>query len=441
MWFFSFIYVHSIFIEILTLFRLVRWLVLVQNIKDFPRHVSLGSVSSGLIAWLFGATGPLLIVLQAATQGHLTSLEVTSWIFGIYLVPGLLTLFQAFIFRQPIGYAFSIPGAVLVGATLVHHSFSQVIGAYIVTGVIILLLGISGVVKKVMKFLPMPVMMGMVSGVLLPFGIGLFKAVLNNPLLNGTPLLVFLLLSFAPGVAKKFPPILGAIIATAVMLCVSHSVHGHGASVGIAVPHLYMPAWDLSTMGQLVLPLVLTVVAIQNAQGIAVLASEEYHPPINSMTKWSGIGSVVTGFFGAHTVCIAGPMTALLASEGAGPKQSKYTAAVTLGILSILFGLFAPLAASIPNMIPLSTISMLGGLAMIGVLTDSLHMSFHAKFKKSALFSFLITVSGITVLHVGEPFWGLVGGTCVSYLLEKEDYRETAKTVSLPPKTEQPKVS
>ncbi|WAH37568.1 benzoate/H(+) symporter BenE family transporter [Alicyclobacillus dauci] len=397
--------------------------MLVQSVKEFPRHVSLGSVSSGLIAWLFGVTGPLLIVLQSATEGHLSSMQVTSWIFGIYVIPGLLTLLQALVFRQPIGYAFSIPGAVLVGGTLVHHSMSQLIGAYIVTGAIILLLGVTGVVAKVMKVLPMPVMMGMVSGVLLPFGVGLFHAVLNDPVVNGIPLVVFLLLSFVPGLAKKFPPILGAIIATAITLCLSHAVHLHGVSVGIAVPHVYTPAWNMATMGQLVLPLVLTVVAIQNAQGIAVLESEQYQPPINSMTRWSGIGSVITGFFGAHTSCIAGPMTALLASEESGPKDSKYTAAVTLGILSILFGLFAPLAASIPNMIPTSTISMLGGIAMISVLTDSLHMSFSGKFKKSALFSFLITVSGITILHIGAPFWGLVGGTCVSYVLEKGDYK------------------
>ncbi|GMA64609.1 benzoate/H(+) symporter BenE family transporter [Alicyclobacillus fastidiosus] len=408
--------------------------MLAGTIREFPKHVSLGSLSSGLIAWLFGVTGPLLIVLQAATEGHLSASEVTSWIFGIYVIPGLMTLLQAFVFQQPIGYAFSIPGAVLIGATLVHHSYAQVIGAYIVAGLIILLLGLSGVVERVMRVLPMPVMMGMVSGVLLPFGVGLFKAVVANPMLNGIPLVVFLLLSFAPGIAKKFPPILGAVIATGVVLALAHEVHTQGVSFGVAAPHLYKPAWSVSTMGQLVLPLVLTVVAIQNAQGIAVLKSEDYTPPINSMTRWSGIGSVLNAFLGAHTTCIAGPMTALLAGSESGRKEAKYTAAVTLGVLSVLFGLFAPLAASIPHMIPTSTIQMLGGIAMISVLTDSLHMSFVATFKKSALFSFLITVSGVTIARIGAPFWGLVGGTCVSFLLEKGDYKKvTNRELEHPP--------
>jgi benzoate membrane transport protein len=236
--------------------------LILQSVKQFPKFVTLGSVSNGLIAWLFGVTGPLLIVLQAASQGHLSSTEVTSWIFGIYVVPGVITLLQAFVFRQPIGYAFSIPGAVLIGATLAHRPFSQVIGAYLITGALILLLGMTGVVEKVMRVLPMPVMMGMVSGVLLPFGVGLFKSVISSPVLNGIPLLVFLILSFVPGISRKFPPILGVIFTAAILLIVMHRIHLVGTSVSMAMPHIYTPTWNIATIGQLVLPLVLTVIAI-----------------------------------------------------------------------------------------------------------------------------------------------------------------------------------
>jgi benzoate membrane transport protein len=398
-------------------------LVLFKGVKNFTKHYSVGSFASGLIAWLFAVTGPLLIVLQAAVQGHLTLAETTSWVFGIYMIPGLITLYHAFRFRQPIGYAFSIPGAVLIGSSLANHSFAEVIGAYIVTGVLIYIMGITGAVKKVMAVLPMPVMMGMVAGVLLPFGVGLIQAIAANPIVNGIPLLVFMGLSFFPAIAKKMPPILGAIAATVILLLLSGSIHSAGLSFAVATPHLYMPSWNLPAMGELVLPLLLTVVAIQNAQGIAVLKSAGYEPPVNAMTAWSGIGSVANAWVGAHTASVAGPMTALMSGPESGPKQSRYTAAVTLGLLSVLFGLFAPFAASIPDIVPYSTIQMLGGLAMISVLTDSLHMSFSAKFRKSALFSFIITISGVSLFHIGAPFWGLVGGTFTSFLLEPNDYK------------------
>jgi benzoate membrane transport protein len=394
-----------------------------KNIVEFPRLLSIGSISNGFVSWLFGSTGPLLIVLQAASKGHLSDSAITSWIFAIYGVGGLLTLILSFYYRQPIGYAFSIPGAILVGASLSHHSFSQVVGAYLVTGIVIFLLGLSGMIDKLMKVLPMPVMMGMVSGVLLPFGTDMFRSVLENPLLNGIPLLVFLILSFFVKLSKKFPPILGAILASILLLKVLPGIPVQGISFSMAVPHVVLPSFNFSVMGELVIPLVLTVIAIQNAQGIAVLESADYRPPINSMTSWSGIGSIVNGFLGGHSACIAGPMTALLASKESGIKENRYTAAIVLGILSCLLAVFAPMAASVPHLIPSSLIKMLGGLAMINVLIDSLKMSFSERFKTGALFSFLITISGISIFHIGAPFWGLVGGTLASFFLDRTDLK------------------
>jgi benzoate membrane transport protein len=393
-----------------------------QNLYEFPKLLSIGGISSGFVSWLFGATGPLLIVLQAASKGHLGAETISSWIFAIYFIGGLLSLFFALYYRQPIGFAFSIPGAILVGNSLGHHSFSQAIGAYLVTGIVIAILGMSGIVTRLMKVLPMPIMMGMVSGVLLPFGTSMFSSVTSSPIVNGIPLAVFLVLSCFGNFAKKFPPILGAIIASVILLKFNHAIHLDGVSFGIATPKFFAPSFDVSTMGELVLPLVLTVVAIQNAQGIAVLNSTGYKAPIGSMTTWSGIGSIVNGFFGAHAACIAGPMTAILSGKDAGAKPARYVSAIVLGVLSCLFGLFAPMAAAIPHMIPTSVISLLGGLAMINVLTDSLHMSFSSKFKIGALFSFMITVSGISIMHIGAPFWGLVGGMIASLLMERKDF-------------------
>jgi benzoate membrane transport protein len=397
-----------------------------KNIVEFPRLLSIGNISNGFVAWLFGATGPLLIVLQAASNGHLSDSAITSWIFAVYGIGGLLSIGLSFYYRQPIGYAFSIPGAILVGASLSHYTFSQVVGAYLVTGIVIFLLGISGMIDKLMKVLPMPVMMGMVSGVLLPFGTDMFRSVLDNPLLNGIPFLVFLVLSFFGKLSKKFPPIVGAILTSIVLLKVLPGIQVHGVSFSLAVPHVVFPSFNLSVMGELVIPLVLTVIAIQNAQGIAVLESANYLPPINSMTSWSGIGSILNGFMGGHSACIAGPMTALLASKESGLKENRYAAAIVLGILSCLLAVFAPMAAAVPHLIPSSLIKMLGGLAMINVLIDSLKTSFSGGFKSGALFSFLITISGISLFHIGAPFWGLVGGTLASFFLDRTYLKPSA---------------
>lgn len=387
-------------------------------------------MSGGVVAWLFGVTGPLLIVLQAAENGNLSFAETTSWVFSIYVVGGLLTILLSIYYRQPIAVAFSIPGAVLVSTTMLHHSFSDVIGAYVVTGLLVLVLGLTKVVDKIMNILPMPVMMGMVSGVLLPFGVNIFTAITDNPFINGTIFFAFLALSFFQLFVKWFPPILGVIVVAFALFFIFDLGDFSGIQFGIAQPGIFLPSFNMATMGELVIPLALTVIAIQNAQGIGVLKSMKYDPPVNAMTNWSGIGSLVNSVFGAHSACIAGPMTAILADDNTGPKEGRYAGAVIMGILWVLFGLFAPVSTSLTNAVPASFINLLGGLALIGVLQNCLQMTFSGSFKIGALFSFLITISGVTVLGVGAPFWGLVGGTLVSFLLEPKDYANFIKRQS-----------
>ncbi|MED4602842.1 benzoate/H(+) symporter BenE family transporter [Paenibacillus validus] len=385
---------------------------------------SMNHCTSGFIAWLFGVTGPFLIILQSAAQGQLQPEATSSWVFAVYATGGALTIMLSVLYKQPIAVAFSIPGAVLVGTSLSNHPFNVVIGAYVLTGLLILLLGMVGLVEKLMKSIPLPIMMGMVSGVLLPFGSNVVTSLKDAPLLNGLTLLTFLVLSYFTRWAKRIPPILGAIAVSAVWLIFFGGSPAGEIVFRIAKPHVYSPAFDWSTIGELVIPLAMTVIAVQNAQGIGVLRGDGYEPPVNAMTRWSGIGSLANALMGAHSACIAGPMTAILTDEKNGPKEHRYLGSIVMGALWVLFGLLAPMAVLLTDSIPASLIKLLGGLAMIGVLVNSLQMSFSAGHKLGALFAFMITLSDITLFRIGAPFWGLAGGIVFSFILEKQDWRK-----------------
>ena len=71
----------------------------------------------------------------------------------------------------------------LVGPALGHLSFPEVIGAFLATGVLMLLLGLSGWVRRAMDAVPMPIVMAMVAGVFLRFGVDLVLA-LRDELLD-----------------------------------------------------------------------------------------------------------------------------------------------------------------------------------------------------------------------------------------------------------------
>ncbi len=365
-------------------------------------------------------------MLQAAAQGRLSSAIVTSWVFAIYVTGGVLTMVLSRIYQKPIAFAFSIPGAVLVGTTLANHSFESVIGAYIVTGLLVLVIGLTGTADRVMRLIPLPIMMGMVSGVLLPFGLNIVTSVQAEPVLNGLPLIAFLVLSAFAAIARRIPPIAAAIVVSALVMFFMDMMPQQAVSLQVAVPQWITPQFDLGVIGELVIPLAITVIGIQNAQGIGVLHSAGYVPPVKAMTVWSGIGSLANGFMGAHSACIAGPMTAILTDKENGEKQYRYYGAMVMGLLWIVFGVLAPTMVQLAESIPASLIQLLGGLAMIGVLMQSLQTSFSSTHKMGALFAFLITLSNISIFQIGAPFWGLVGGMIVSWVLDKADWRKSS---------------
>src|SRR5215208_7298840 len=121
--------------------------------------------ANGFIGFVFAATGPVAIILSVGTSGGLSPAELASWIFGVFFINGLITLGMSWRYRQPLAFFWTIPGTVLVGPSLQHLSFPEIIGAYYATSLLILALGLSGWVKRAMQAVPMPIVMGMVAGV------------------------------------------------------------------------------------------------------------------------------------------------------------------------------------------------------------------------------------------------------------------------------------
>ena len=115
-------------------------------------------------------SGPAAVTLAVGAAGGLSQAQMASWVFGMLLSAGLATLVMSLLYRQPLGFAWSIPGTVLVGPSLQHLSFAEVVGAFFGCGVLVLALGLTGVMRRVMAALPMPIVMAMVAAVFLRFG-------------------------------------------------------------------------------------------------------------------------------------------------------------------------------------------------------------------------------------------------------------------------------
>jgi benzoate membrane transport protein len=392
-----------------------------QNRGLSPVFTDFGGVYfvNAVVAFLFAASGPVAIILAVGARGGLAPSDLSSWIFGAFFVNGLISIGFCWWYRQPLVFFWTIPGAVLVGPALVHLSYAEVIGAFIATGFLMLALGLSGWVRRAMEAVPMPIVMGMVAGVFLRFGLDLVLAIRDDFWIAAPMAAAFLALSASPRLARLLPPLIGALVVGGIMVGALGRFEAGPETQGLAQPNLYGPAFSWRAMVELVVPLAITVLIVQNGQGITVLRAAGHAPPVNAVTAACGAGSIVTAFVGTVSTCLTGPVNAILSSSG--EKHRHYTAGIFVGLLALAFGLFAPVFTGLMLATPKAFIAALAGLAMLRVLQTAFAVSFRDRFALGALVTFLVTVADVPIFNIGAPFWGLVIGYGASRLLERGD--------------------
>lgn len=391
-----------------------------SGLKDFSKGLNTKSITTGIISGIWGAAGPCIIVISAAKAAGYTDPQTISWLFGNLFFAGCIGVFLSLYYKMPIAGGFSIPGASMLASSLVGFSFNEASFAFIMGGIIILILGLTGLIGKVMRFLPLPIVMGMIVGVMLRFGTGIATSIVASPIVAGVAVLAFFLV---PRVIKKASPLLSAFAAGVIVAIITGAFTGDFEAIGYVAPQIAKPSFNPATILSVSVPLAALVIGAENSQGMGCLFAQGYKTPVNSMTVASGVGGVCAGFVGAHNANIAGPMTCMCSSPDAGddPKY-RYTASVINGISFIIFGLLASYTLTFLTMFPTHLLDALAGLTMINVLLNSIDDAFGTgRCRIGALFAFFIGASGITVFNIGAAFWGLVGGVVISFLAERDD--------------------
>lgn len=399
-----------------------------SGLRDLGSSLGIKPISAAVVAAIFGCSGPALVVIGAAEAGGLTPGQTVAWLFGIYFFGGLISLVMALYYKLPVVGAYSIPGAAMLAAALPNFPFNQIVGSFIMAGIVVLVLGLTGLVGRVMRWLPMPIVMAMIAGALIRFGIGTVTASMTLPVVVGGTIIAFFL---SARLVKQVPPVLTALLVGLLLTWMTSAFVADARTVtGFIAPELTTPAFSIAAFFAVALPLAILVVGAENAQATGVLMAEGYRPPVNAMTIISGIGGIVAGMVGAHNANIAGPMTAICSSEQAGErKEARYSAAVINGILFGSFGLFASIAIPLVTKLPPPLITAVAGLAMIGVLTASFQEAFDKArgHQFGALVALLVAMSNVNILNISAPFWALLAGVVVTLIADRKPQPELAK--------------
>jgi benzoate membrane transport protein len=379
------------------------------GLRRMWRDFGLTYAANGFVGWLFAVTAPVAIILSVGSRGGLSEAEIASWVFGVFFVNGLISILFCWLYREPLVFFWTIPGTVLVGPSLAHLSFAEVVGAFYLTGSLMFVLSITGWVRR------------MVAGVFLRFGLDLVRALHDDFVIAGPMAITWIVLSVAPALGRRMPPLIGALlVGVGAALIDGRFAAGTFAGLDIIQPVIQAPAWSLAAAIELVVPLAITVLVVQNGQGIAVLRAVGHQPPVNAITAACGIGSVVSAVFGGVSSCLTGPTNAIVSSSGENARH--YTAGIFVGLLALVFGLLAPTFTRFLLDAPAAFVMTLAGLALLKILQAAFSTCFGDRFTLGALVAFLVTVADLPLFNIGAAFWGLVAGILVSRLLERDDF-------------------
>ena len=397
-----------------------------RNLRDLPRCMTTSALSAGFVATLLATTGPALLVYQAAKNAGYPDAIVDSWFLANYVGAGLLSLLLAILYREPICGASSIAGSAFLATALAGFTLPEAVGAFLVSGLLITLLGVSGLFDWVMERIPNEVIMGALAGILLQFGIEVFASLPGQPLLVGAMVTAYIAGSrFVP----RLPSALLALLAGLIIASLNGQFDLVSIRFSLSQPVLVAPSFSLGAFLSLTLPLTLLAVATQNAPGVGILWANGYRPPVNAITIFSGVGSILTAPLVNHGLNIAAPMTAVCADPRVHPDpHNRYTATVVQGIYFLAFGLVSATAISLIQALPDALITGVAGLALLPVILQAFRLSVgQSRHTLAAGFALLIGASNLSILGINSAFWAIVAGLLASFILKQESEDESGE--------------
>lgn len=365
-----------------------------------------------LVAVSFSATGPVAIIIAAAKQAGLDVHQTSSWIFSALAVNGLASMFISWKTKQPLVFLWTIPGTVLAAPVIAQYGLGAAIGVYFGCALVLVILAATNAIVLLDRWVPMPVVMAMIAGLFMRYALAIVTQSVALPVVGGAMVLAFLALLWASQSRPIWlPPIIGAAIAGSIALFFT-GFHWPASTVErwIATPQLTAPVWSGGAMSELLIPMLVTILFVQNAQGIAVARSAGYTVSVHVVTYSSAFLTCITAPFGGCPSVLAGPCNAVLVSDG--PAGRHWIAAMTACAFFVLIGMISSAYAGLLTSLPAAFTAILAGLSMLSVIQRSLVTAFTSNISFSALVTLVVTLSDISLFGIGSAFWGVLIG-CV----------------------------
>jgi benzoate membrane transport protein len=380
--------------------------------QDAARQVSGQAVSAGLVAAIVGFASSFAVVLKGLSAAGASQAQAASGLMALAIAMGLAGIALSLWKRMPIGVAWSTPGAALLASTgAVDGGFAAAIGAFLVTGGLLVLSGALRPLGRAIGAIPAPLANAMLAGVLFGLCLAPVRALVALPMQAGIVVLTWLIV----GLFRKLWATPAALLVTIIVIALDPASKPVAMSQILSQPVLTLPVFTWQAVLGIAVPLFIVTMASQNIPGMAVLNANGYRPDAGALIQITGWFSLAATPLGGHAVNLSAITAALCAGPDADPSPARrYWASVACGAAYVLFGIVAGAAAAIAAAAPPVLIEAVAGLALLGSLAAALHAALDKpEAREAAIVTFIVTTSGFALFGIGAAFWGLVAGGLV----------------------------
>lgn len=387
-----------------------------QSISGPSGREYLQPIMAGALAAIVGYASTFTLVLAALTAAGASPQQAGSGLMSVCIAIGILNVVVSARMKLPVSFAWSTPGVAFiltVGEPV--GGFPAVAGAFLVAAALIVLTGLIQPLARLIAAIPAAIANAMLAGMLLTLCLAPITAVAEMPALALPILLAWIIgLRFARRYAVPI-----AVVVTGIML--GTTTHLPTGALDGSWPSLVpvLPVFTFDAILRIGLPLYVVTMASQNLPGLAVMKANGFALKPSPLFVMTGLASAATAFFGGHSSNLAAITAAICAGPEAHPDRARrWPAPISAGVVYLLLAPGASLAAAFIAASPPLLIQAVAGLALLSSLAAALSGALVSEETRlPAILTFVTTASGITIIGVGAPFWGLVAGIGMMLIL------------------------
>ncbi len=397
------------------------------------RDINAAAMWTGVTAFVWYAFGAVPLHIAVASQLGLSADQSSSWIFIIWTSGAVASISLSLFYRIPVPITWSIPGLIYLGTLAGEFTFSEIVGANLVAGALILFLGLLGVGGRIIAWLPLPIVMGMFAGSIFGYVTRLVSVTVEDILVAGPTVAGYLLGRLVGN--PRVPPVGLAVVFGAVAVLVGGQATPEAMSWSLPVVAVPDMSFSLAAIAAISLPMVVLALGLGNVQGLGFLLGQGYKVPVNQISIVVGINSVINSLLGGHPAIVARTGVAILAGPDAGPESQRYWANLVAAPLTMIIALAAGLVIPILAVLPASYVFALAGLAIFASLQDAFEKAFGSALRFGALVAFAVAATPFSFVGITSALWAVLAGLGASMIAERQQlldlWREGATESSL----------